>query len=1140
MAGEEIAYHLVQSKVKAVIINACRSADGRFQGKKSNLAEVLVNAGVPAVVAMSYKATESAVEVFMDALYQGLLIRGLDVLEASHAARAIMLKHPQRRAPYFMKAIDIVDYIVPVLYHCSDRTPLRPRADLPMTVQPPAGSGGSLLARLASLFWGLVPAAAEPAPVPLSRRSALVGRETHILELELLLASTRHILLYGQGGCGKTALLRHCSQWWVDSGWIQDFVYVDFAVDFAEHLKNRTHLLFGDILKTIAKKLSLRTGHDGEHEILKKFQTERLLLVVDSIELLNSPPYSYSLRMAANEVSYLKIFIERVSSSSKVILSSRLSSCDSLAGDLDAKKKYLLPGLTTSASVQLAESLIAAEAAHLPVDLLKNRVNMDFLIRILILLEGNPTAIKFVIPCLKYPTSSTPELLLHQLISGSPAIDVESEAYKSCRVIESIVAVMMEGPRDLAAVEDFQVFWNTMPKDLSVFYFFRHARVLFPHIDHIESRFLVKDLDILVKAVEDAQGFSAGARRTASELEQVGVFDRAQLIQSDGRSEDRWHVNPLFTLHTRRLALESLKNVLITSLQNCDMDFYLQLEQELQDRMRAFVQQQLQLREETEDPGPAQVVKPKAMYWNNGEEQHPDHLTTHFVNAVEWSLIGTESGLNKEIEISGVSLADAMFMQCCDIWRPKFEPERELAVLLPMLKRHVARLYERRRKRGTDVPDDYEIFFLTSHALNVIRALDGKIEAVEMCKDALRVFDAWRSHRWGQPLPPGAEQSFFELRWEQAQLVQTHQGDKMARLAFESNLGEDPSSHHWAWNAIRRVQLQNLVAWLSCIFGSPEPGDLDAEGLRAARDALAAVPVGSFAHCQNQLAQCKLSDAEREEQGPTRFGIPKLELERILRRNQSVIDEKFGSLAKQILAEGETENMRDQIPEGQTWMDVVSRIMSEDPTVQRFFQESEQILRQSMGDMQGAQNLLLPQLRTQVDHEAGAGMFYLRRTHYRSVGLAVDAKDWRRAMSHLEEIREINEGVSGRMEPEDAAHFHLRYAQCLDGLGDRWVEAAQHVLHAFNSVPAESDWSEKPMLNLPGFSSICAGLDGLPETSALVTGANGVSGLNQGEIWLLKRMLAAGREEAAANERLKQASRMLERELRQLEDLHSV
>ena len=1091
---------------------------------------------------MSYKATESAVEVFMDALYQGLLIRGLDVLEASHAARAIMLKHPQRRAPYFMKAIDMVDYIVPVLYHCSDRTHLRPRADLPMAAQSPPGSGSSPLERLASLFWGLVPAAAEPAPVPLSlsRRSALVGRETHILELELLLSSTRHILLYGQGGCGKTALLKYCSQWWVDSGWVQDFVYVDFAVDFAEYLESRTRLLFGDILKAIAKKLSFRTGHDGEHEILKIFQTERLLLVVDSIELLNSPPYSYSLRMAANEVSYLKNFIKKVSSSSKVILSSRLPSCDSLAEDLDAKKKYLLPGLSTSASVQLAESLIAAEAAHLPADLLKNRVNMDFLIRILILLEGNPTAIKFVIPCLKHPTSSTPELLLHQLISGSPAIDMDSEAYKSCRVIESIVAVMMEGPRDIAAVEDFQVFWNTMPKDLSVFYFFRHARVLFPHIDHIESRFFVKDLDILVKAVEDAQGFSAGARRTASELEQVGVFDRAQLIQSDGRSEDRWHVNPLFTLHTRRLTLENRKGASIASLQNCDIDIYLQLELELQDRMRAFVQQQLQLCKETEDPGPTQVVKPKAMYWNNGEEQHPDHLRTHFVNAVEWSLIGTDSGLNKEIEISGVSLADAMFMQCCDIWRPKFEPERELAVLFPMLKRHVARLYERRRKRGTGVPDDYDIFYLTSHALNVIRALDGKIEAVEMCKDALRVFDAWRSHRWGQPLPPGAEQTFFELRWEQAQLVQTHQGDGMARLAFENNLGEDPSSHHWAWNAIRRVQLQNLVAWLSCIIGPQGLSNLDAEGLRAARDALTAMPVGSFAQCQNQLAQCGLSDAEREEQGPIRFGIPKSELERILRRNQSVINEKFGSLAKQILAEGEIENMRDQIPEGQTWMDVVSGMMGKDPATQRFFQEFEQILRQSMGDIQGARNLLLPQLQTQVDHEAGAGMFYLRRTHYQGMELAIDAKDWKRAMSHLKEIREINEGVSGRMEPEDAAHFHLRYAQCLDGLGDRWVEAAQHVLRAFNSVPAESEWSEKPMLNLPGFSSICAGLDGFPETSASGTGTSGVSGLNQGEIWRLKRMLAEGREEAAVNERVKQASGELEKKLRDLEDLCSV
>src|SRR5437868_6495194 len=97
-SGIEIGKELAQGGVKVAILNACDSASFEVFSPEGNLDEVLLRSGTQHVLAMAYKVVEEAVEIFMNAFYQSLLINKYPVEGASRIARQALTNNRRRRA----------------------------------------------------------------------------------------------------------------------------------------------------------------------------------------------------------------------------------------------------------------------------------------------------------------------------------------------------------------------------------------------------------------------------------------------------------------------------------------------------------------------------------------------------------------------------------------------------------------------------------------------------------------------------------------------------------------------------------------------------------------------------------------------------------------------------------------------------------------------------------------------------------------------------------------------------------------------------------------------------------------------------------------------------------------------------------
>lgn len=110
----EIARILKGSGVRVVVTNACRS--GRSvtgQPNGASLPAALLNAGIPAVIAMAYDLRADAAPIFTAAFY-GALAHGESLIKAIRSARSALQRAPQRRTRTGF--IDLADWWTPVAY----------------------------------------------------------------------------------------------------------------------------------------------------------------------------------------------------------------------------------------------------------------------------------------------------------------------------------------------------------------------------------------------------------------------------------------------------------------------------------------------------------------------------------------------------------------------------------------------------------------------------------------------------------------------------------------------------------------------------------------------------------------------------------------------------------------------------------------------------------------------------------------------------------------------------------------------------------------------------------------------------------------------------------------------------------------
>lgn len=181
------------------------AASSRRQRQKVSMVEVLLRRRVRSILAMAYKVTEEAVESSMGIFYQSLLAGRASIRHAARIARSALLGNPLGRARH-MYSLRLAGYLVPVLYNSE------PSGGVP-SEEPQKVVLNAVGRMMESVRQVLLVGMAAPGLDPVARDADLpedlLGRDFNPFSLEMVISISPLVLLHGQGGVGKTELLRY-------------------------------------------------------------------------------------------------------------------------------------------------------------------------------------------------------------------------------------------------------------------------------------------------------------------------------------------------------------------------------------------------------------------------------------------------------------------------------------------------------------------------------------------------------------------------------------------------------------------------------------------------------------------------------------------------------------------------------------------------------------------------------------------------------------------------------------------------------------------------------------------------------------------------------------------------------------------
>ncbi|KAK4186668.1 CHAT domain-protein [Podospora australis] len=841
-SGEEIAQMLSKAGVRTVVLNACNSAASAFPG--SNLAELLLShSRVQSVLAMSYKIVEEAVEIFMSAFYQSLLAQQVSINTATRVARSALLQNKSRRAKY-MHNVQLSDYIVPVLY---TRAPTL-EIDAGVDAQEKSGPFRSYITKLLTSIKQVTPGPWKTTEiVPRAVPPSLEGRDFNILTLEMLLSASRVILMHGQGGCGKTELLRYVCKWWKSSGWIHDAVYVDFS--------RRTMYSMDNVVGVMAGQLGLVTpdeDDDGkslglETQVLNKFRSGKYLLVFDSAEVFKTSINLERPTHIGELPAQLQAFIEAATvNESMVIVSSRLDKTE-IAHIPSNRQKYLLPGLSVIDSVDLLQDLsFNGPGKPKPPELFYHRANIDALRRAAILLEGNPAAIQLIVPELEKVNYSG-ELLLHNLLYGVCKTHEEDEdLMEKCRFVKTLYFALtlpsfIDFNKTFISPVHFAPFWTLMPKDLNVYYWFLYLSSQKYFQEGTYANWVSQEWK---DAVSSAQIVCLKAHWSDVETKLInaGILNAVTITRNNGQQTSCYHVHPIYTLISRSFLREegwqTARFAYIRQALLWDKAYIVGHIPRDKVAYKAKLDAGEVASDRDDDGG--EGMEWRMIQWDSSQtRQHDDHLYNWRVVAVGWSQ--QDGKPLEEVEKSGMTIFDLTYRL---MTRAVFGNTRQGRLVKPHVHAHLLQAHmivDLLRAEKIPTRSDLHSIIDYSWTLYTLET-DDVTQATKLgiVNSALEIVDRWqayeRRHGRNPVLQPPQEVSWFQLRHVQAQLVEETavDGVRAAKLLYERNLCTDPvTTWHVMTNIIRRWHIQSLNAWAGCVVRlAVKDGDIDREAVR--------------------------------------------------------------------------------------------------------------------------------------------------------------------------------------------------------------------------------------------------------------------------------------------------------------------
>lgn len=415
--AEQIADLLIEHGVRVVTMNACESAKVLDSGSLvTNMASVLVQKGIQAVIATSFRAMDSTMELFIGFLYLNLLVYDLDLHDSVASARKHLLDQSDRKAT-LGRQVHLMDYIVPVVYRRQDINTHN------IQIKGPEVPSGDEMAfenawQYMTKFMDFL--------TPIE----LVGRDQEISHVETLLEICPIVLLHGQGGMGKSALLRHFKWWWMATGLVQWVVHLDFADTPAPYLTLQ------DLKDAMVEKMLAFEGFEGDgksadanNNIAKFFHSNSCLLILDSLDILTTPVDTSKPKMPMAEQKKVRQFLEDLVQSdgtssgdanSYILLASRSSNAFTwnITEEIASYKLTGLPIIHCLAVGWRAASRYSKSQPHFG----DTSQDIDYLERIAEIVNGNPLAIELIFPAILDP-EVTPKSLFDAVLTGAIPMD---------------------------------------------------------------------------------------------------------------------------------------------------------------------------------------------------------------------------------------------------------------------------------------------------------------------------------------------------------------------------------------------------------------------------------------------------------------------------------------------------------------------------------------------------------------------------------------------------------------------------------------------------------------------------------------------------------------------------------------------
>ncbi|OJJ08814.1 hypothetical protein ASPVEDRAFT_34944 [Aspergillus versicolor CBS 583.65] len=402
--ASSIARVLKEYEVPLVIMNACDSARAE-SGDDANIANVFHRKGSARnVLAMSFKISSAAVDLFLTIFYQSLLVDKLAFAAAARKARRVLRINMLRPARFGVQR-ELLDSFVPVLYGAGDGCVCV--EDSPQGENPSADA-----ASLPSAF------AAHLVAYPVTP----VGRDFDILRLEKVLCERQVVYLHGLPGAGKTCLLQYVSALWQQTRFVDAVVTVDLVKEKIDSAADFADLVLNQLLQNYAQVersslWSIRSMNLQSHDldatkkiISRILDTCKVILIIDGLDMLSSP-FRVPLTLGSRRVGaspqevfdvvksmFLLDMADERETRSRLILAGRRPDHEWLKGflgPLTNAQSYELQNLELADSIELSQKILC-EAGE---DISKwESEDFDFLEAIIDLLQGVPLALKDILP----------------------------------------------------------------------------------------------------------------------------------------------------------------------------------------------------------------------------------------------------------------------------------------------------------------------------------------------------------------------------------------------------------------------------------------------------------------------------------------------------------------------------------------------------------------------------------------------------------------------------------------------------------------------------------------------------------------------------------------------------------------------